>query len=291
MRTARTVIAAASTLLVLGGCASAEDIAASDDSTDSTSETTDEPADDSTDEPTEEETEKPSTPVPNIGDCHKLSATAIAGGAVDAAEPAINCGKAHNAQTFYVTNPKGAVRQALEQGDLQKVYTKMVDRCSKQLRSWVSGDAARLARTGYGVIVGTAPAEDVALGATWVRCDVVLYDAKGSPVRLPKDTRGSLKKQTSDVDWCIKGKPKAKNTNIVLCREPHDLRSVGVVKLGKESDEYPGRKKVMKTMRPKCFAQTREFLGENLYTGWTVPVAANWSDGDRFGECYAKTKK
>ena len=294
MRTARTVIAAAAALLVLGGCASAEDIAASDQSDDSTSDTTDEstdePTDDSSDED-EEEQEKPSTPVPNVGDCHKLGASAIDRGAVNSGKPALKCGKPHNAQTFHVTNTKGAVRKALERGDLRKVHNKMIGTCDNQLRSWVGGNKARLARTGYDTIIGTAPASDVALGATWVRCDVILHDVNGKPVRLPKKTRGSLKKQTSDVDWCIKGKPKATGTNIVLCREPHNLRSVGVVRLGKESDKYPGRKKVMKAMRPKCFAQTRKFLGANKYTGWTVPVPSTWSAGDRYGECYAKTKK
>lgn len=295
MRTARTVIVAASALLVLSGCASAEDIAASDESADSTSATSDDSSDDSSDDGSDgesEEEEKPSTPVPNIGDCRKLPAGAITRGVVDTATPSIKCGKSHNTQTFHVTNTKGAVRKALQQGNLQKVHSQMADTCTNQLRSWVGGDVARLARTGYDVIVGTAPSEDVELGATWVRCDVVLYDPKtNKPTKLPKQTKGSLKKQTSNVDWCIRGKPKPSGTNVVLCREPHNLRAIGVVRLGGKSAKYPGRNKVMKAMRPKCFAQTRKFLGKNRYTAWTVPVPGTWSNGDRFGECYAKTKK
>ena len=289
VRTARTGIAAATVLLVLSGCASAEDVAASDDpSADSSSEPTDEP----TDDPTEEvEPEKPSTPTPDVGDCHRLESNQVTSGVVQSGNSTVQCGKPHNTQTFSVTNAKGATRKALKQGDLNKVHSQTEDTCRKKLGSWVGGGKARLARTGYGVIIGTAPAEDVALGATWVRCDVVLYDISGSPVKLPKKTRGSLKKQTSDVDYCVKGTFKASGTNVVLCSKPHNFRSVGVVKFGGPSASFPGTKKVQRTMRKRCFVQTRKFLGKNRYTAWTLVTKETWSAGDRFGECYAKTKK
>ena len=288
MRTARTGIATAIALLVLGGCASAEDIAASDDpSGEPSSEPTDEPTDD------EEETEdpKPSTPAPNVGDCHKLPAGQITNGVVETTKSPVKCGKPHNTQTFYVTKTKGPVRKALESGDTTTVRNKMSDTCRKKLQSWVGGGKARMARTGYDVIIGTPPADDVQLGATWARCDVVLFGVGSGPARLPKSTRNSLKKQTSDADYCVRGKFDPSGTNVVLCSKPHNFRSVGVVKFGGPSAKYPGKKKVQRTMRQRCFVQTRKFLGQNRYTGWTYPTKRTWSNGDRFGECYAKTKK
>ncbi|UPK73665.1 septum formation family protein [Nocardioidaceae bacterium SCSIO 66511] len=291
MRTARTGLIVAAALLALGGCASAEDLAASGAS-DSTSEATDEPTDEPTDteEPTDEPTEEPTAPTPTAGDCRMIANSELSRGVVTSAKSA-KCGKKHNAQTFYVTNAKGATKQALTKGDLTKVYKQTESTCDKQLQSWTGGNAARLARTGYQTIVGAPTAEDVVAGASWVRCDVILYQPSGSTVDLPKDTRGSLKKQTSDADYCVKGRFKPSGTNVVLCNKPHDFRSVGVVKFGDPSDSYPGRKKVQGGMRKPCLRQSRKFLGKNRYTGWTFPTAQTWKGGDRFGECYAKTKK
>lgn len=292
MRTARTGLIVAAALLALGGCASAEDLASGAASDDSTSESTDEPTDDSPSDEETTEAEEPSTPTPSVGDCQQVLASQISSGiAQGAGKSTVGCRKSHNAQTFYVTDTKGATRKALKSGDLTTVHGKTVETCQKELESWVGGNEARLARTGYDVIVGAPPASDVQLGATWVRCDVVLYAPNGTVADLPADTRGSLKSETSDVDFCVRGKFKPSGTNVVLCDKPHDYRSVGVVKFGEPSDSYPGRSQVEGGMRQPCLRQSRRYLGRNEYTGWTFPTASTWKNGDRYGECYAKTKK
>ncbi|UYM05736.1 septum formation family protein [Solicola gregarius] len=286
MRNARTSLIVAAALLALSGCASAEDLASAGATDDPTTEATDEP----TDEPTEEQTEEPSTPTPSAGDCRKIDSTEISRGAVGAGK-SVGCRQPHNAQTFYVADAKGKTAKALTGGDLTKVYKQTEPMCEKQIQAWTGGNAARLARTGYDIVIGTPPAADVPLGAMWVRCDVILYDPDGSVVGLPNDTRGSLDKATSDVDFCVRGSFKPSGTNVVLCDKPHDFRSVGVVNFGKSSDSYPGRSQVEGGMRKPCLRQSRKYLGKNLYTGWTFPTASTWKNGDRYGECYAKTKK
>lgn len=287
---ARTGLAVAATLLTLGGCASAEDVAAPDQDETSSSTTTDEPTDEPTDDKPDEP-ERPSTPVPEIGDCRRLDGDIVVSGYTDSAVSPVDCGQSHNTQTVYVTSASGAVQKALERGDSNEIFELMLPRCRAKLASWTGGDLERLSRTTFGVVVGVPPAEDVKLGADWVRCDASLNGADGQPVALPEQTQGTLRAENGDYDLCVRGDFTRRGTTVVPCARAHDYRAVAAVRLGNPASSYPGEGKVRQVLKRRCPAEATDYLGSSARYGYTYPTAPQWATSTGYGTCYAMTKK
>lgn len=290
MHTARTGLVIAAALLTLSSCASAEDLATADqDGSPGTTEGTDDPTEEPTDEP--DKPDKPSTPVPEVGDCRRLNGDVVYSGYSDAGGSTSDCAKRHNTQTVYVTAAKGTTKKALKRGDTNKVFETMLPECRSRLASWTGADAARLSRTTFGVVVGVPPSEDVKLGANWVRCDASLNGADGQPTALPKQTKGVLGKETSDYDLCVRGDFSRRGTTIVPCSKGHDYRAVASLRLGDPSGRYPGEGSVRKVLKRRCPSEAVSFLGSSARYGYTYPTQSQWATSTGFGTCYALTKK
>lgn len=291
MHIARTGLALAAALLTVSSCGSAEDLAAPDQ--DGSTSTTDDGTD--TPEPTQspDKTHKPepSTPVPEVGDCRKLDGDTVYSGYTDSGATPVACGKRHNTQTVYVTSAKGAARKALKRGDSNTVFEIMLPTCRAKLASWTGGDVARLGRTTFGVVVGVPPAKDVGLGADWIRCDASLDGADGRPQALPKQTKGVLRKDTSDYDLCVRGDFSRRGTTIVPCGKSHDYRAVASIRLGDPAAGYPGETAVRKVLKRRCPSEATSFLGSSARYGYTYPTRPQWSTSTGLGTCYALTKK
>lgn len=288
MYIARTGLAVAAALLILSSCASAEDVAAPDHE-DSGSSTTEEPSEDPSETPEKEK--KPTTPVPEVGDCRKLGGDVVSSGYTDAASSPLACSKSHNTQTVFVTTAKGKTKKALKRGDSNGVYEAMLPVCQKQLSAWSGASKSRLERTGLDVVVGAPPAVDVKRGATWLRCDLALFHPDGHSVQIPADTKDIAASDTSDADWCVRGEFSARGTTYILCDRPHDYRIAGVVELGNPSGNYPGEKSINNTLRQRCVPIVNRYLGGSRRYGWQYPLRNQWKTSDGLGRCYAKTSK
>lgn len=278
-------------VLTLGGCASAEDIAAIDNDT-TASASDGSPSTDPTNEPANTENEpEPSIPVPEVRDCRQLNGDAVYAGFTDASAQTVNCSDRHNAQTVYVTTARGSQKKHLKSGDGDALFEAMLPECRKRLASWTGSDLGRLSRSMFGVVVGVPPAKDVELGATWIRCDVSLSGVDDRPIALPRKTRGVLSKERSDYDLCVRGKFSQRGTTILSCAHKHDSRSIASIPLGDTSKPYPGESDVIKRLKRRCTTEALNYRDPSSRYGYTYPTKPQWKLSTGFGTCYVQTKR
>jgi len=292
------VAALAAVVLTASACADAADLAggpASPTVAPETSATATESSP-STPEPTPTATEtatatpepQPEEPIPAVGDCSRLPLGEAVLGVSLRPSPRVPCSKGHNAQTYFVGRIDRDTRAAVRTGDRTRVYQQAADRCRRQLLSWTGGEGADLALSQLAMVVGVPTISDLAAGADWLRCDLVVWRTQRSLQPLPRNTRNILATPRADrYDICAKGD--IANADTVLCSLPHRWRGASAVRLGSKQEAFPGGNIVSARMRSVCETRVRSYLGTTsaFNYGWIRPTKASWNLGDRYGVCFA----
>lgn len=225
---------------------------------------------------------------PTLGACRSLTPEDVA--QASNSSPVIACDQPHSAQTYAVGEVTPELRGAAY--DAKEIGVFAYDTCSEKFEAFLGADESLVMRT----VVSWAwfrPTEEAwDQGARWYRCDVVGGGEQSQKyVNLPPDAKGLLQGRPADtwmvcaVGATVAGSPK------VPCSEKHDWRAVTTIKVGKESDPYPGDRLVEVTTRDFCSDSVGAWLNYpvDYDFGYTWFHEAEWEAGNRRSVCWART--
>jgi hypothetical protein len=215
----------------------------------------------------------------------------------DVAQPAnatrtVPCTSDHTAETYAVGPLPGRYDDAAyDDPDLGRFAYKT---CSAAFEDFLGADESLVMRT----VVSWAwfrPSEKAwDEGARWYRCDVVGGGEQSREfVALPTTAEDLLLGRPADR-WmvCVNGPSVGGNVKIP-CNQRHTWRAVTTIKLGLDSDDYPGDRLVE--------VKTREFCSDSVGAWMNYPVdydfaytwfrKAEWEAGNRRSVCWARTNR
>ena len=212
----------------------------------------------------------------------------------DVAEPAnasvtVDCSGRHTAETFAVGDlPEEFAESDYVSPDLSAFAYRT---CSKEFAKHLGADESLVLRTvlSWAWFRPSEKAWDE--GARWYRCDILGGTADDGYRALPAETKGLLSGRPKER-WmiCAAGTSVAQGKK-VPCAQPHDWRAVTTIKLGEESDTYPGDAVVESRTRAFCQKSVSAWLNypATFDFGFTYFHKAEWEAGNRRSVCWAET--
>ncbi|WP_201931577.1 septum formation family protein [Nocardioides donggukensis] len=227
---------------------------------------------------------------PELGACRMLTPEDVA--APSNATRTVDCEDEHTAETYAVgTLPDKFADSDYRDAALGKFAYKT---CGKGFEKFLGGDESLVMRT----VLSWAwfrPSENAwAEGARWYRCDVVGGGEQSMEYStLPTTAKGLLLGRPADR-WmvCAQG-PSVAGSVKVPCSQKHAWRAVTTIKVGLDTDDYPGDRLVE--------VRTNEFCSDSVGAWMNYPVnydyaytwfrEAEWEAGNRRSVCWAKTRK
>lgn len=227
---------------------------------------------------------------PEVGVCRKLSPDEVS--QPSNASKTVDCAKEHTAETYAV----GPLPASFDDADYDDVRISLFayQTCSGAFMKFLGADESLVLRT----VVSWAwfrPSEKAwDDGARWYRCDVVGGGEQSKAyVQLPETAKGLLLGRPADR-WmvCAEG-PTVSGSVKVPCSEKHSWRAVTTIKVGLDTDKYPGDRLVE--------VKTKDFCSDSVGAWMNYPVdydyaytwfhEAEWEAGNRRSVCWAKTSK
>jgi len=228
---------------------------------------------------------------PELGACRVLTPEDVA--SPSNASLVIDCTDEHTAETFAVGPLPARFEDAAH--DDERLGRFAYRRCSEAFQNFLGADESLVMRT----LVSWAwfrPSEQAwADGARWYRCDVVGGGEQSSEyVALPTTARGLLLGRPDD-HWmvCAQG-PELADAVKVPCSAPHGWRAVTTIKVGQDSEAYPGDRLVEVKSRDFCSDSVRAWLkypAAGYDFAYTWFGKAEWEAGNRRSVCWARTNE
>ena len=213
---------------------------------------------------------------PAVGECRNLTA-AEAAARTDPTLP-ISCTKAHDDRVIGVPDlPAGVVWTDLTDIQIVKQGIKL---CTPAFRRTLGQNDNVRDRSAYDFVFFQPTADEIAAGATWIRCDLVLRHGSALAA-LPTDRTPALSGLPlgNKVARCLKGT----NHLTTTCTSKHSYRATGSFSV--RSTSFPGRRALVRAGRAKCPSRvnSRFFL-----FNWKPKLVWNLVH-DRTVVCYTKT--
>jgi cytochrome c5 len=213
---------------------------------------------------------------PAVGECRSLTA-AQAAARTDTTTP-ISCASAHDDRVIAVPDlPDGVAWADLSDRQIAKQGIKA---CAPRLRKTLGQTDLVRDRSAYDFVFFQPTADQIAAGARWLRCDLVLRH--GSTLAdLPDDKAPALSGLPLDnqVARCLTGTSHSTTT----CSSKHDYRATGSFTVS--SHAFPGRKALIRAGRASC--PSRVDSRSYLFT-WRPKLIWNLVH-NRTVVCYTKT--
>jgi hypothetical protein len=190
---------------------------------------------------------------PRVGECRTITAGEAA--ARTDTTPPIACTRAHDDRVIAVPNlPAGVSWTGLSD---KQVVRQGVKACAPALRQALGQNDNVRDRSAYDFVFFQPTADQVAAGARWLRCDIVLRHGKRL-ADLPTDARPALSGLPLDtrVARCLKGP----NHITTTCSANHTYRATGSFVVA--STSFPGRTALIRAGRAQCPSRvtSRSFL-------------------------------
>ncbi|MGH1562490.1 septum formation family protein [Mumia sp. DW29H23] len=285
----------AGALVLVSACASATDLAKDADPTTPTASSEPPvrtlPPTEGTPTPSAAPT-TPTVTLPKAGECRKPGAVDAALRVSDDDTAPVACAGATSV-TYLVRTMPATVQAAVTAYDTTRILSSARAICEKGAIAYLGSDASTYKRSQFGFVVGVPSAAQTAAGARWMRCDLVLPATAARLATIPAKSKGALKGAASArYMQCVRGDIRLA-TGTVPCTTKHQWRGVASVKLGAAKAKYAGAKKVQATMRDRCPAPVRRYLDTtgSFDYGYISPSRTAWQRGERYGVCFAKTRK
>ncbi|WP_239459854.1 septum formation family protein [Nocardioides daejeonensis] len=231
-----------------------------------------------------------STEVPDNGLCRMLTPD-------DVAQPTnatrtVDCAEKHTAETYATGELPGRFAEADYDDPELSAYA--YETCSAAFEEFLGADESLVMRSvlSWAWFRPSEKAWDD--GARWYRCDVVGGGEQSKEyVALPKTAKGLMLGKPKD-DWmvCADG-PSVAGSVKVPCSRPHTWRAVTTIKVGADSDPYPGDRLVEVKSRDFCSRSVGGWLGypDDYDFAYTWFHQAEWDAGNRRSICWARTRK
>ncbi len=280
---ARTAVAAG-LLIVLTGCG----LSSSSGSSDPTTDPTTGPAKART---TAGAAESEPAPAPRSDTCHELTFGQI--GRYSNTAATVACSKPHTSYTFAVKAlPADVAFDGVDIGN-DAVQENASLQCRSAYASYIGGSAAVRSLSRLSVTYFLPSQPDFDKGARWVRCDVIGLQSSRVLADLPLELKGFNTRDTAldDYGLCSQGDPGTVDTMLVMCSQDHTFRALSALRLGSDSDAYPGQSVAMTEGQKRCDKLVSDTLGVGggYSYAWTYPSPDDWANGQRFGFCWNKT--
>lgn len=244
----------------------------------------------SADDPNVDPDQVDSVDLPENGVCRKLTPKEV--GQASNASKTVDCDDEHTAETFAVgTLPAEYDDVDYEDEDLGVFAYRT---CAEEFETFLGADESLVMRT----VVSWAwfrPSEKAwDKGARWYRCDVVGGgDQSKEYIELPPTARGLLLGRPEDR-WlvCADG-PTVTGAVKIPCSEKHTWRAVTTIKVGLDTEPYPGDRLVEVKTDDYCSKSVGAWLNYPLdYDyAYTWFHEAEWEAGNRRSICWARTSK
>lgn len=233
-------------------------------------------------------------PAPAVGSCYALTAGALQ--TAHDASPTVPCTADHTARTFVVETLTDDDLGDPEAVDTELLARRADERCRAALPAEVGAETRTLALSRLRSAWFVPTEDDLALGARWLRCDVVALRDESTLAQLPDDTADMLATEDRLERWRTCAQASLAQLQAGqgqrMCALEHDWRTVGTRRVGDASDPWPGDAAARGRVLERCEGQVRAYVDDPLATvtvGWLPPTEAQWAEGARFGLCWART--
>ena len=167
---------------------------------------------------------------PKVGTCRNVPAEVFAHHGWFDDSPVVACTKPHTTETVSVVQLAAPTVQAA----MEFRY-----HCWQMVREYVGVDTD--VWEPWGVFMYLPSREQVAAGASWVRCDVGLPNAWGSrqPFSLKVSVEDATDTQPHRMFLCLGRDPHVANQPYVTCTRPHMYEATGQIAYLEGLDSYP----------------------------------------------------
>lgn len=202
----------------------------------------------------------------------------------------VPCGTRHTAQTFSVGRID-AVVDGNPAVDSRLAEKQLATICPRRLDAYVGGTVEDRALSRFEVTWFRPTLEQSDLGASWFRCDLVALSADDrlAPLPPPGRLRNVLDREGALDAWglCGTAAPGTRGFDRVLCSRRHTWRAIATIPL--PGAGYPGTSVVRRAGDGICRDAVRSVSGspERFRYGWEWPTREQWSQGQRYGYCWA----
>jgi hypothetical protein len=215
---------------------------------------------------------------PSVGECRNITANQ-AGAHTNTTSP-IACTKAHDDRVIAVPDlPNGVSWPGLSD---QQILKQGIKACGPALRRTLGQTDKVRDRSAYDFVFFEPTAKQIAAGARWLRCDIVLLHGT-TLADLPTDKTPALSglPLSNHVARCLKG------TNHITtpCSSRHSFRATGSFTVS--STRYPGRKALIRAGRAQCPSRV---TSSTYLFNWRSKLTWNLIH-DRTVVCYTKTSR
>jgi Septum formation len=283
--------------VVLSGCTVSADLGSSDPTPTppaSRAGTSVSPSASTPGDPTSTKSVPANQPPPSREACYRLTSRDLSRFANH--DKSVPCRTAHTSVTFFIGKlPAHVVTGTPPVTDpaVQKAAPRV---CAPAFRRYVGGDWQDRLLARFNFTYYLPDAVSVGPDTNWVRCDLYLTrtveGGKTYPHRLPHDARGALDKSDA-LDLfgiCSPSAPGTAGFKLLLCSHRHDWRSIAPIRLGSDNTVWPGVKEVKDRGDSRCSDAVRQWLGypTTWRYGWQWPTRSDWTNGQRFGYCWAQ---
>ncbi len=227
---------------------------------------------------------------PRAGACYELTVDELTRPTNDS--PAVSCRTSHDAVTIYVGRLREVVDGHALAVDSDRVQRQVATACPRRLARYVGGsrEVRRLSRINVAWFSPSLEQSD--RGATWFRCDLVVFARQDTLLRLPPagQLRHALNARGALSRWglCGTAAPATRRFSRVICSLPHRWKAIATIRLSGGSS-YPGTAAVRRAGDSVCKARVRAQARNRLSFryGWEWPTAEQWRGGRHFGYCWA----
>jgi hypothetical protein len=217
------------------------------------------------------------TGAPTVGTCSTM--TAAQAGAKTDASTAVRCKKAHTAWVAGVVKLPAALDWST--ASAKDLFRVVATKCAPDVLKSLGPDSwPRADNTAYDYVWFRPTKSDLAAGARWLSCTIVLEHGK-KLADLPKRNPPFVPKGThhDTIARCL-----TKTVLTTPCSGAHAWRATGTFTL--DVAKRPAVKSLNKTATRKCLPH----VDRHTFYRFTYKDPVTWAAGDHTVVCYTKTK-
>lgn len=222
---------------------------------------------------------------PQSGTCHALTFTTALGSSDPT--PSVACTQTHTAVTVAV-GTLADPSQAPTDINSASVQQRLAVDCPKAVHTYVGGDDTTFDLSMIQAVWFIPTTTEIARGATWYRCDLVVVSGTNQLAPLPPTMQNALAAPNALNQWGICGTaaPSDKAFARILCSTPHTWRAVSLVQLPPTAGYLD--KTVAANASNSCRDVASKAAKGALKFTWSFewPNEQKWQAGQRYGWCW-----
>ena len=231
-------------------------------------------------------TPPPPPPAPLVGTCRTL--TFLSAGAPSDSTPTVPCSQKHTAITVAVGTLVDRAHLKTLDINAPAVQRLLAVNCPKAVETYAGAHGPKFDLSQIQALPFVPTPAQIAQGANWYRCDMVVLAAPSTLAVVTGTLRGALRSARALDRWgtCGTTAPSARTFKRVLCSQRHTWRAVAVIDIPKKSGYLAKNTSRAASLACRKIAANAAH-GASKYT-WSFewPNKQQWQAGQRFGLCW-----